>query len=201
MQFNQVDYKAEQDARRFAVTALHQAFPHLVPVSDKNNSLVAAAKNVRIELARAFPGIKFSVTTSRFAGGDSLRVKWTDGPTDSQVSAIAAQYEAGDFDGMTDCYNYRKDKSWPEAFGDAKYVQTTRDYSPALVQIAIDYIWDHFCPEVAKITPDTYFSGDAYLVEVIKGGYPGDTNAQTQIHRFAHKFDCVKNEVAEDYRA
>jgi hypothetical protein len=69
-----------------------------------------------------------------------------------------------------------------------------------LVQRAIDYIWNKYLPEAEKITTDSYFNGSAWSVYVVKGGYPGDCDAQTQIHRFACKYDCVANELAEDYR-
>lgn len=64
--------------------------------------LVATAKLMRRHLAGAFPGIKFSVRTSRFAGGSSADVSWTDGPTDSQVTAVVKAFAYGGFDGMTD---------------------------------------------------------------------------------------------------
>lgn len=192
-----IDYRASIHTIRFAARALQQAFPHLVPVSENSNSLVTAAKNMRIELANAFPRIRFSVKTSRFAGGDSIRASWTDGPTDKQVSAIIGRYEAGKFDGMTDCYDYRKDQSWTAAFGDAKYISTERRYSPALVQQAIDYLWDRYRPEANKITPDDYFQGHARSVIVFKNGCPGDNNAQSQIYRFAHRFDYISETIID----
>ncbi|BCT69586.1 LPD29 domain-containing protein [Nitrosospira sp. NRS527] len=192
-----MDYQARIDSIRFAVRALQQAFPHLVPVSEISNSLVTAAKNIRIELASAFPRIKFSVKSSRFAGGDSIRISWRDGPTDKQVDAIAGRYEAGKFDGMTDCYDYRKDHSWTAAFGDAKYISTHRQYSPALVQKAIDYLWERYRPDADKITPDDFFQGHAWSIIVFQNGYPGDNNAQSQIHRFAHKFDCISETIID----
>jgi hypothetical protein len=125
----QQDYAAKQAAARFAADALIAANPHLVAVSAKVDGLMAAAKNIRIELARAFPGVKFSVKSSRFSMGDSIRINWIDGPTTAQVEAIVNRYEAGSFDGSTDCYNYRGDRAFTDAFGDAKFVQTSREYS------------------------------------------------------------------------
>ena len=199
MRFNAIDYKAAQDARTFAADQLKLAFPHLIPVSEKNNSLVAAAKNIRIELARSFPGIKFSVKTERYSGGNSITVSWTDGPTSAQVDEISKKYNAGHFDGMTDCYDYRKDHAWTDAFGCGKYISSSRTYSPALVQLAIDFLWTKYRPQYPKISPDDYFSGRAWSVQVYEWQYPGDSNAQTQIHRFAHKYDCITNELSEDY--
>jgi hypothetical protein len=197
---NNQDYEAKQAARKFAADALKQAFPHLVPVSNSTGPLIAAAKNVRIELKAAFPGIKFQVTTSRFAGGNSLRVSWTDGPTSARVQEIAERYSAGDFDGMTDCYNYRKDHAWVEAFGSAKYVQYTRDYSPALTQKAIDHVWATFCPVAEKVTVEDVMTGRARSVQVVQGGYPGDSDAQVQVYRFSYQYDCMTNTVSEEYR-
>lgn len=193
-----IDYQAKVDARKFAAKALQQAFPHLIPVSEKNNSLVAAAKNIRIELSKAFPGIKFSVKTRRFSGGSSIDVKWTDGPTTKQVDEIIERYEAGSFDGMTDCYDYRKDHAWTDAFGSGKYVHSTRDYSPELVQKAIDYLWDRYRPAALKIAPADYFNGSSWSVQVLgSNACPGDANAQSQIHRYAYKYDCIAQELVD----
>jgi hypothetical protein len=190
---------AQAAARKFAADQLKIAFPHLVPVSEKNNRLVAAAKNIRIELARSFPGIKFSVKSERFSMGNAIRISWTDGPTSAQVEEISKKYEAGDFDGMTDCYNYRKDHAWPDAFGDSKYISHSREYSPALVQTAIDYLWDKYCPEVAKVTPEEYETGKTWSIIIIKNGHHNEHSAQTQIHRFACKYDCMTKKLADDY--
>jgi hypothetical protein len=116
---NAGDWEAKQAVRAAAARALQRAHPRLVPVSDKVDSLVAAAKNIRIELARAFPSIEFKVRSKRFSMGDDIRVSWADGPTSAQVDAIINRYRAGTFDGMTDSYDYEH-SAWTDAFGDAK---------------------------------------------------------------------------------
>ena len=65
-----------------------------------------AAKLIRAELKKAFPGVKFSVTSNGYSMGDSVYVDWTDGPTRDQVHSIAGKYQEGHFDGMTDSYDY-----------------------------------------------------------------------------------------------
>jgi hypothetical protein len=60
------------------------------------------AKLVRQALKRAFPNVKFSVRSDTYAGGASVRVRWTDGPTTSQVDEVAGAYAGADFDGMID---------------------------------------------------------------------------------------------------
>jgi hypothetical protein len=65
-------------------------------------SCAATAKLVRAALKKAFPGIKFSVRSDVYSGGASIRVKWTDGPSNKAVKAVAGVYAGGGFDGMID---------------------------------------------------------------------------------------------------
>jgi hypothetical protein len=144
-----VDYKAQQAARQVAAQALQATHPHLVPAA--GNSLVAAAKNIRTELQRAFPGIKFSVKSRRFSGGDAIDVSWTDGPTTGQVDPIINRYSAGTFDGMTDSYSYER-CAWTEAFGDAKYVHSSRHDSARAIDSAIRTVFTRYAGNLEGIT-------------------------------------------------
>ncbi|MCZ0211369.1 hypothetical protein OZK63_39080 [Streptomyces sp. UMAF16] len=110
------------------MNAQRAKFPHLVAGA----GCVVAAKNIRIELKRAFPSVKFSVRSDKFAGGDAVNVDWTDGPTVAQVDEILEKYKAGSFDGMTDCYEYRN-HVWGDAFGDAKFISTSRSFSDEFI--------------------------------------------------------------------
>lgn len=127
--------EAEQAAMQAAVAALRAAHPQLETPTRERDALVTAARNLRAQLRARWPGVKFSVRTSRYSGGNSIDVSWTDGPTDEQVSAIANRYQAGHFDGMTDCYEYHR-SAWTEAFGAARFVFTRREYSPAALEWA-----------------------------------------------------------------
>lgn len=121
---------AEQIAR------LRAEHPQLIsPESVKGGALIAAAQNLRAQLKARWPGVKFSVRTDRYSGGSSLNVKWTDGPTSDQVDTLAKRYQAGYFDGSTDCYEYVS-SAWTDAFGEARFVFTSRDYSPAAIEWA-----------------------------------------------------------------
>ncbi|MCL4306634.1 hypothetical protein KJZ99_12050 [bacterium] len=60
---------------------------------------VDAAKLLRKELAREFPGQKFRVRSTRSL---SLSVDWIDGPTIKQVEEITQHYAGEGFDGMID---------------------------------------------------------------------------------------------------
>ena len=176
-----MDYQAIRQARKFAADQLIAAFPHLVPVNGAC-SCVTAAKNIRIELKRAFPGVKFSVKTSKFAGGDSIRVGWIDGPTTSQVDAIIGKYTGGHFDGMTDSYNYRTDYAWTDAFGDAKYTSADRDYSDHAIDSCIRTLFNRYpgnFKDVIRPTAEQYRRGKLWSA-VIPGFQEG---MQTYIYR------------------
>lgn len=67
------------------------------------------AKLIRQDLKAVFgKAVKFSVRSSRYSGGSSIDVSWTDGPTQRMVERIVKGYAGGGFDGMTD-YKYRFD--------------------------------------------------------------------------------------------
>jgi hypothetical protein len=65
-------------------------------------STAATAVYVRQALKAAFPRTQFSVTSSVYSMGSSISVRWTDGPTASQVNPILKAFEGAGFDGMTD---------------------------------------------------------------------------------------------------
>lgn len=122
-------------AKQAAETALLLAMnPRLVPAG--SNPLVAAAKNMRAELAAAFPGVRFAVKSRRYAGGNAIDVYWEDGPVAEQVDEIVGKYAGGNFDGSQDLYTY-SDSPWPKAFGSARYVFTNRRNSHAAIASAL----------------------------------------------------------------
>lgn len=126
---------AKEAAGKASASAAKEAFAETVerlkrehPRLTQGSGPVIAAKNLRSELKLAFPGVAFAVRTSKYAGGNSIRVSWTDGPNRQQVEKIADKYAGGDFNGMTDSYECRR-APWTEVFGEAKYVFCERSYS------------------------------------------------------------------------
>lgn len=165
------DWKAKEAARKSAAAAMQASFPKLVPVGGKVDGLNAAAKNMRIELKAAFPGVKFAVRSERYSGGDSINVGWTDGPTSEQVESIIKRYQGGSFDGMTDCYNYERD-AWTDAFGDAKYVFANRNYSDKAIESAIrtvkaKYAGNFAAKEIGDVSVADYRAGKLYSVSIM----------------------------------
>ena len=65
-------------------------------------SVTDTAKLIRKALKAEFPRVKFSVRSDSYAGGASVRISWTDGPTVDRVDAIVKPFESKSFDGMID---------------------------------------------------------------------------------------------------
>lgn len=121
-------YKAKEATKLSLRDALRAANPKLVA----GDGYVVAAKNIRIELKKAFPTVKFSVRSESFSMGDAVRVSWSDGCTVAQVEKIIEKYQAGTFNSMEDIYEF-KNTLWGAAFGESKYVTTSRDFSDAFI--------------------------------------------------------------------
>lgn len=65
-------------------------------------SATDTAKLVRKALKDSFPGTKFSVRTTKYAGGASLDVNWTGGPTTPRVDAVVKSFEGSEPDASGD---------------------------------------------------------------------------------------------------
>lgn len=127
------------------------------------DALTTATKNIRKELASKFPTTKFGVRSRRYSGGSALDIDWTDGPTTKRVDEVVDKYQYGDFDGMDDSYNPRKNRD--ESLGGAKFVQTQRDYTEVSVQKAIDAVATKF-KRNERPSPQDYFTGQMpYLAD------------------------------------
>lgn len=123
-------------------------------------SVTETAKLIRWALGREFPRTKFSVRSSKYAGGASIDVAWTDGPTSSQVERITGPFSGKGFDGMVDL-GYSK-QSWLEEDGTATFAHhegtngsvserfgSRRTAGARLVHFGADYVFTHreFSPE------------------------------------------------------
>lgn len=107
------------------------------------------AKLVRMALKSAFgttfPSVKFSVRTDTYAGGASIDVRWTDGPTARMVEGVISAFEGATFDAMQDLKSVKTHVVNGErvVYG-ADYCFTRRETSAALLAAAAD--------EVAAVT-------------------------------------------------
>ena len=125
--------RIEEEKKVNIKSDLPAQYPHLTPKNNGISSHALGAKNLRIELKRAFPSVKFSVRSESYSGGDNINVGWTDGPLTDDVKKISNRYQEGSFDGMEDIYNYNHDNVWPDVFGGAKYVFENRHESASLI--------------------------------------------------------------------
>jgi hypothetical protein len=123
-----VQAKKESDERAQTRASLSAKYPHLIPIAKapKTSSHALGAKNIKIELAKKFPGIKFSAKSESYSGGDSIHVSWENGPTEDQVKPVIGGYQEGHFNGMEDIYEEDYSNIWPDVFGGAKYVSANR---------------------------------------------------------------------------
>jgi len=162
-------YEIERIAHRSQVerltAELRAKYPKAKPASAFKTRAAQAAANLRAELKAAFPGVKLSVKSSTYSGGNSIDVSWVDGPSDEAVEAIAKNYQAGDFDGMDDCYHYDPSafsQAFAEVCGSVRYVKCQRDFSLESVQMAVDIVSPRFAAEPPIVEVSSY-SGNAYL--------------------------------------
>lgn len=107
-------------------------------------SVVEVAKLLRAELKATFPAVKFSVRSSSYAGGASIRISWTDGPTAKRVDAIAQKYAGSTFDGMQDLK-----ESKPAVMLGGELVRSLADYVFTERQLS-DAGWALVAAEVGK---------------------------------------------------
>lgn len=118
-------------------------------------SCADTAKLVRQSLKREWPATKFSVRSHTYAGGASIDIHWTDGPTAEQVDAIAGGFGGGRFDGMIDLATNHV--SWLEEDGSAhiahdagtvgsrgvhdEIIESPRTGGARLVHFGADYVF------------------------------------------------------------
>jgi hypothetical protein len=89
-------------AQQQAESAKKEKAAKLAAIPTKFISVAETAKLIRAALKKAFPTVKFAVRSKKYAGGASINVSWTDGPTAKQVEAITGQFQSAGFDGSID---------------------------------------------------------------------------------------------------
>jgi hypothetical protein len=117
------------------------------------SSHALGAKNIKNELQNKFPGIKFSVRSESYAGGDSINAAWELGPTTKQVDEIIDRYQKGNFDGMIDLYEYNHDpkvKEFQNNNGSAKYVFSNRNIPDDVYEIIIKKLCEFYQVEYSR---------------------------------------------------
>lgn len=112
------------------------------------------ARMMRPQLKRVFPGVKFSVRIDRYAGGSSIDVRWTDGPTTEQVEAVTHGFQGARFDGMIDLayganswycatHGARAAETYGHGMGDDGPVHSRCCAAAELVHFSSSYVHEH----------------------------------------------------------
>lgn len=156
-------------------------------------SCVETAKLVRQALKEAFPGIKFSVKSSSYAGGASIDISWTDGPNARQVDELVADFRGAYFDGSIDYKGtvYSMMDGKPVRFC-ADFIHTSRKYSDAFVTRMLKRCADEYCSKVHSL--EDWKAGRLYNVHPISGGNSDHWSVQSIVHRMLakHTFAVAK---------
>ena len=93
-------------------------------------TVTETAQLTRKALQTAFPGVKFSVKSSKYSGGASINIHWTDGPRQSEVKPIADGFEGASFDGMNDLKSPQD--SWLLPDGTAQLARRPESYGGSI---------------------------------------------------------------------
>lgn len=94
---------------------------------------IIVGKNIRTELKRNFPGVKFSVRHWWLTGNDSFEISWHDGPTPKQVKAVVGKYKNSYFDPSDDGCYYRP-SVFNELYGGVTNVSTSREITEKAIE-------------------------------------------------------------------
>lgn len=158
-------------------------------MSKKYLSCAETSKLARLILKETFPGIKFSVRSDTYSMGASMRVGWTDGPTEKQVKHAVEPLEGAYFDGMIDYKGYISAELDGESvhFG-ADFIFCDRMYSEQTTQAIINRLAIKYH---ASNTPsaEDFNQGRAYNVSPFNNWGHVHANAwQGLIHAARHGF-------------
>jgi hypothetical protein len=123
-------------------------------------SCAETAKMLRQSLKEAFPGVKFSVRSSTYSGGESISVRWTDGPNSDQVEEVSGRFEGSYFDGSIDYKGsvYHMIDGEQVRMG-TDSVHLNRDYSDAAVARALGIVHRKFIGAGDPPSIDDYHNG------------------------------------------
>jgi len=101
-------------------------------------SVTDTAKLIRLVLKESFPGVKFSVKSSKYSGGASVDIHYTDGPQEKIIMEAVDCFSGAYFDGMIDYQGtvYATLDGQPVRFG-ANFVFANQTHSDPVMQRGI----------------------------------------------------------------
>ena len=160
--------ETEEKNRKFheAVEALRKRYSYIpCPKTDgKYLRTGEVSRNLRAVLKHEFPGVKFSVTSNSFSGGDSVRVKWVDGPTHAAVNRIVDAFQINRPDISGDYWD-PVETATTAVCGGFSYTFANREYSEATSKFVTDFFYEKWP----------------------KSGYDSEWKREQDVHSEAHK--------------
>jgi hypothetical protein len=120
-------------------------------------------QNIRIELKREFPNIKFSVSSDHYG---CVNIKWTDGETVESIKNITSKYEDHETDFTGDFRDYNP-SNFNRIFGGCNFVFENRNISDKSNEILLEWAKERFANN------DTYNCHDVHnLAHKLSYQYP-----------------------------
>ncbi|WP_206119072.1 LPD29 domain-containing protein [Chromobacterium fluminis] len=163
--------KASEQAKRQEAKAAFDAevarlktapeFQHLEQVEQGEHQSCGklAAANIRKELKRIWPEVKFSVRKTAYG---TVAVAWEDGPDQDLVAALLSRHRDGHFNSSEDLYEHAS-KPFGVAFGEARHIIPHRSVSLGLINQAIDSLFAGKLAQVSRAEapqPENYLRGE-----------------------------------------
>jgi len=133
------------------------------------------AQNLRAELKHRFPGVKFSVTSKTFSGGDSINVRYEDGPAHDTIAPIVNKYQDSHADAESGDYWDYDPSAFNDVFGGAKYTWCERSMSAATRAVLFAGITDDRAGWDEQARINRIFQDTALPVGATVTGIEGDT--------------------------
>ncbi|KGE27696.1 LPD29 domain-containing protein [Leptospira interrogans] len=115
-------------------------------------------KLIRLDLQKAFPGVKFNVRKDKFS---DCSVTWKDGPTEQEVNEITNKYQNKKYDAKNEQYNYFSTKisvngQYQSGIGS---IRLGRFFSEKKKEI----IWKQLCADRGKEFSEIKFGSSEFL--------------------------------------
>lgn len=137
---NKVNVEKEKaEAERKAKAEAIQQYPHLNIVTEKYGGGKLVAPNIRIELKKHFPKVKFSVTSDH----SSVTIKWEDGPSARQIREVTDKFKRGYWNGQNESYE-NVPTAFNQTFGAVQYIDTSRKMGEQTRELLIEWLNEAF---------------------------------------------------------
>jgi len=161
------EQRAQHNAQVAELTAkLRAKYPNAKPASAFKTTAARVAANMRTELKAKYPGVKFEIKSKSYSGGNSVTVRYTDGPAFAKVEAIVNRYESGSFNGLDDSYDYDHSaigEAFDAVFGRVRHTFVERSYTPDAMRSAADLVSMRYSNETPMTVKVSDYDGHAYI--------------------------------------